>query len=119
MRAGEGVPEIRGPHRTRRPGRHPDRTPQGGILTPPTQWITRAMVTLRIGLWGLSAGRGPLSDGDAMADGDLLGADQDVFDEQPQHALALFDAGGAGLAAQLGEEAFQVVGELEVALTVS
>src|SRR5712692_2707466 len=94
-------------------------TPQGGIITPPTQWITRAMVTLRIGLWGLSAGRGPLSDGDAMADGDLLGADQDVFDEQPQHALALFDAGGAGLAAQLGEEAFQVVGELEVALTVS
>src|SRR5216684_880180 len=72
-------------------------TPQGGILTPPTQWITRAMVTLRIGLWGLSAGRGPLSDGDAMADGDLLGADQDVFDEQPQHALACGGVRGAGL----------------------
>ena len=27
LRAGEGVPEIRGPHRTRRPGRHPDRDP--------------------------------------------------------------------------------------------
>src|ERR1022692_3378738 len=28
--------------------RHADTgTPQGGIITPPTQWITRAMVTLR------------------------------------------------------------------------
>jgi hypothetical protein len=53
-----------------------------------------------------------------MADGDLLGTDQDVFDEQPQYALALFGGGGAGVAAQLGEEAFQVVGELEVALAV-
>jgi RNA-directed DNA polymerase len=27
-------------------------TPQGGILTPPTQWITRRMVTLRVGFGG-------------------------------------------------------------------
>ncbi len=93
--------------------------PQGGIFTPPTQWITGALVTLRIGLcWGLSAGRGPFPDGDAVADGDLLGADQDVFDEQPQHVLALLGSCGAGRAAQLGEEAFQVVGELEVGVLV-
>jgi hypothetical protein len=49
------------------------------------------MVTLRIGwLGGLSAGRGPCPGRDAVADGDFLGADQDVFDEEPQYALALF-----------------------------
>ena len=76
------------------------------------------MVTLRVGIrlalsaaWAGSTGR------DAVADGDLLGADEDVFDEQPQHALAFFGAGG-GVAAQLGEEAFEVIGELEVGVAV-
>src|ERR1022692_1504803 len=77
------------------------------------------MVTLRIGLLGwLSAGRGSFPDGDAVADGDFLGADEDVFDEQPQDTLAFFGGGGAGVAAELGEEAFEVVGELEVCLAV-
>src|SRR5712691_5241182 len=94
-------------------------SPQGGVVTPPTQWITRRMVTLRIGLLGwLPAGRGPFPDRDSVADGDLLGADEDVFDEQSQDALAFFGGGGAGVSAELGEEAFEVVGEPEVGVAV-
>ena len=53
-----------------------------------------------------------------MPDGDLLRADEDVLDEQPQDALAVFDGGGGGAAVQLGEEAFQVGGEGEVGVPV-
>src|SRR5216683_2559852 len=66
------------------------------------------MVTLRVGsrvaLPGAGAGCGG---GDAVPDGDFLGADEDVLGEQPQDALAFFDGGGGGVAVQLGEEAFQ------------
>jgi retron-type reverse transcriptase len=31
-------------------------TPQGSAVTPPTQWITRAMVTLRVGFGVVLAG---------------------------------------------------------------
>src|SRR5512132_2050282 len=110
------------------PLQHPDGTvqqrdrgtPQGSAVTPPTQWITWAVVALRGGL-GLGvgvAGVGVVADRDAVTDGDLVGADEDVFDDQPQHALALLDAGHVGLVAQLGEEAVKVVGEFEVQLTV-
>src|SRR6266511_1695226 len=95
-------------------------TPQGGVATPPTQWITGAMVALRVGL-GLgvgAAGVGAAVGGDAVPDGDLVGSDEDVFDEQAEHALAFFGGGGVGLVAQLGEEAVEVVGEFEVELTV-
>jgi hypothetical protein len=57
------------------------------------------MVTLRVGAVGavgavgvLGVGGGAFPDGDAASDGDLVGSDEDVFDEQPQHALAFFDA---------------------------
>jgi hypothetical protein len=94
-------------------------TPQGGVVTPPTQWATRVLVTLRVGtLEVLSAVGGPFPGGDAVPDGDLLGSDEDVFDEQPQHALAFLDAGELGLVAELGEESFQVVGEFEIDLAV-
>ena len=93
-------------------------TPQGGILTPPTQWITLAHVTLRVGCVVVAAAAGRFPDRDAVADGDLLGADEDVLDQQPQHPLPLLDAGGGGVAAQLGEEAVEVVGELEVGVAV-
>ena len=93
-------------------------TPQGGILTPPTQWETRPLVTLRVGAVVLFAGGGSFPDGDAVSDGDPFGSDEDVFDEQPQHALAVFDVGVLGLVAELGKEAFQVGGEFEVALLV-
>src|SRR6185503_1783393 len=55
---------------------------------------------------------------DGVADGDLVGADEHVFDEQAQDALALGDGRWGGLAAQPGEEVFEVVGELEVDLPV-
>ena len=64
------------------------------------------------------AARGPVPDRDAVADGDLVRADEDVFDQQAQHPLAFADAGGGGAAAQLGEEAVQVIGEFEVGVPV-
>ena len=94
-------------------------TPQGRLVTPPTQWITRAIVTLRVRLSFASPGGRPVcADGDAVPDGDLLRADEDVLDEQAQHPLAVFGAGGGGAAAQPAQEAFQVVGELEVGVAV-
>ena len=88
-----------------------------GETTPPTQWATCPLVTLRIGFGVVLAGGGAIAaGGDAVPDGDLPGADEDVLDEQPQHPLAFSDGGGVGVAVQLGEEAFQVVGELEVGL---
>lgn len=92
---------------------NPTGTPQGGITTPPTQW---AMFALRVGVVGVAAGA--FSDGDTVADGDLVGSDEDVFDQQPQDALAFFDGGDLGFAVELGEEAFEVGGEREVGVTV-
>lgn len=66
----------------------------------------------------LFAGGGSFPDGDAVSDGDPFGSDEDVFDEQPQHPVAFFDAGVLGLVAELGEEAFEVGGEFEVDLLV-
>src|SRR6267154_6456803 len=77
------------------------------------------MVTLRIGSGVALPGAGAVwPGGDAVPDGDLLRADEDVLDEQPQDALAVLDGGGGGVAAQLGEEAFQVAGEGEAGLPV-
>jgi hypothetical protein len=61
---------------------------------------------------------GAFPDGDAMPDGDLLWSDEDVFDEEPQDALASWDVGGPGVVAELGEEPFEVVGEFEVGVAV-
>ena len=94
-------------------------TPQGSPITPPTQWAMWLMVVLRFGVSGGGGfGGGAFTDGDAVADGDLVGSDENVFDEQPQYALAFFDGGGLGVGAQLSEEAFQVVGEFEVGVSV-
>jgi hypothetical protein len=80
-------------------------TPQGSPLTPPTQW--RIWGGLLVGLvgrgfrgwvWCSAAG------GDGVSDEDAFGADEDVFDEQAQHALLVGDGGGAGVGAELGEE---------------
>src|SRR5262247_517832 len=90
-----------------------------GLITPPTQLITFAHVTLRVGcvvVAAAAAGRFP--DRDAVADGDLLRSDQDVLDQQPQHPPAVAGGGGGGAAAQPGEEAFEVIGELEVGVAV-
>src|SRR6266568_1355400 len=72
------------------------------VVTPPTQWMTSAMVTLRIGFGIVLAGGGAVSGrGDAVPDGDLLGSDEDVLNQEPEHPLAFGDAGGGGCADQL------------------
>ena len=53
------------------------------------------MVTLRVGGWVVVSGAGGVfADGDAVPDGDLLGTDEDVFDEQAHDALAFWDSRG-------------------------
>src|SRR5437763_15445069 len=90
-----------------------------GITTPPTQLAMLGMVTLRVGTVGvLWLVGGAFADGDAVSDSDLLASDEDVLDEQPQHALALGDGRVLGLGVELGEESFEVGGEFEVALAV-
>ncbi|WP_233606719.1 reverse transcriptase N-terminal domain-containing protein [Micromonospora sp. Llam0] len=93
--------------------------PQGGVFTPPTQWVTSGLVTLCCGLVVVClAGGAWCGGGDAVSDGDLLGSDEDVLDEQSQDVLAFFDFGSVGPVAELGEEAFEVVGEFEVGVAV-
>ena len=53
-----------------------------------------------------------------MTDHDLAGADQDFLHEQAQDALAVPDGCGDRGFAEGGQEALEVVGELEVDLTV-
>jgi hypothetical protein len=76
------------------------------------------LVILCVGAVVLFGGGGWFSEGDAVSDGDLFGSDEDVFDEQSQHPLAVFDGGVVGLVPELGEEVFQVGGEFEVDLLV-
>src|SRR5258708_21986453 len=72
------------------------------VGTTPTQWITLAHVTLRVvGLVFLAVSDRRFPGGDPVPDGDLLGADEDVFDQQPQHPLPLAGAGGGRFAAVL------------------
>jgi hypothetical protein len=63
-------------------------------------------------------GWGVFADRDAMPDGDLLRADEDVLDQESEHALTFGNRGCPGVGAELREEAFQVVGELEVSTAV-
>ena len=77
------------------------------------------MFTLRLGVAGVLGVVGDaFAQWDAVPDGDLLGADEDVLDEQLEHAAAFVDGGGLGPGVQVGEEAFQVGGEGEVGLAV-
>ena len=94
-------------------------TPQGGVMTPPTQWRTLSglLIVVTVCSFRGRAG-GAAAGGDAVADDDALGADEDVFDDQAQDALLLGEGRGAGVAAEPGEEAFEVVGELEVGVAV-
>jgi hypothetical protein len=80
-------------------------TPQGGVVTPQTQPIT-------------GGSKGLIGHRDRVADDDALGTDEDLFDHAAQHFLAGFDSGGVGRVAQLGEEAVQTLGQLEVAVAV-
>ncbi|WP_433716656.1 reverse transcriptase/maturase family protein [Nocardia sp. CA-084685] len=90
--------------------------PQGGVVTPPTQL---AMFALLVGVAGRGgAVAGAFADGDAVADGDLFGSDEDVFDQQFQHAATFVDGRGFGVVVELGEEALQVGGKGEVGVAV-
>jgi hypothetical protein len=93
--------------------------PQGGVVTPPTHWAMFGMFTLRVGVAGVVGVVGDaFAQRDAVPDGDLLGSDEDVLDEQLEHSAAFVDGGGLGPGVQLGEEAVQVGGEGEVGLAV-
>src|SRR5260370_23120286 len=75
-------------------------TPQGGVMTPPTQVRTwgrlRVVVTVRAD--GGGCGR-VASCGDGVTDHDLAGANQDFLHEQAQDALAVLRGlGGPGFA---------------------
>jgi hypothetical protein len=79
-------------------------TPQGGILTAPTQQATWRIIAR----WRR----------DRVVDGDAVVADAHFADDEAQHALALLDGQAVGVLAELGEEAFEVLGELEIGLGV-
>jgi hypothetical protein len=88
------------------------------VDTAPTQQRTFAHVTLRVGGVVVAAAAGWFPDRDAVADDDLLGADEDVLDDGAQDALAVLDGSGGGAAAEPGEEALEVAGEPEVGVAV-
>src|SRR6266516_6854693 len=90
-----------------------------GDRTPPTQVRTwgrlRVGVTVRAGgAWCGSVCAG----GDGVADHDLAGSDEDFLDEQAHDALTVLDGCGDRGFAERGQEAFEVLGELEVDLAV-
>src|SRR5260370_29657570 len=90
-----------------------------GLMTPPTQGRTwgrlRVVVTVRAD--GGGCGR-VASCGDGVTDHDLAGANQDFLHEQAQDALAVLDGCGDRGFAEGGPEALEVVGEVEVDLSV-
>ena len=79
----------------------------------------RGHFALRVG-FGSVAGpvAGVAAYGDGVSDGDLVGADEDVLDEQTQYALPFGHGCGSSVATQPSEEVFEVVGEFEVDLPV-
>jgi len=94
-------------------------TPQGSAVTPPTQWAMWLMVVLQVatvGAFGVTGDAFP--DRDAVSDGDLVGSDEDVLDEQSEHPLALLHRGDLGVGVELSEETLQIGGEGEVGLAV-
>src|SRR5690348_5028953 len=86
-----------------------------GETTPPTQWAICGWVTLRVGVGGWV---GAFADRDVGADGDVLGSDEDVLDQQPQDPLPFGDGGGVGGVVELVEESAEVLGEFEVGAAV-
>ena len=77
-----------------------------------------AHVTLRVGGVVVAAAADWFPDRDAVADGYLLGADEDVLDDGAQDALPVLDGCGGRVPAEAGEEAFEVAGEPDVGVAV-
>ncbi|MGH3234991.1 MAG: LuxR C-terminal-related transcriptional regulator, partial [Streptosporangiaceae bacterium] len=59
----------------------------------------------------VAAAAGWFPDGDAVADGELVGSDEDVLDDGAQDPLAVFGGGGGRAGAELSEEALKAVCE--------
>ena len=57
-------------------------------------------------------------DRDRVADRDIVLADQDLADDEPDDLLALLDGQALGVGREAGTEAFELLGELEVGLGV-
>src|SRR2546423_14706589 len=74
-----------------------------GEATPPTQWRTLGGLLVVVTVCGARAWYRGAAGGDGVPDGDALGSDEDVFDEQAQHALPLGHGGGGRVAVQAGE----------------
>ena len=62
--------------------------------------------------------KGVIDSGDGVADGDAFGSDEDFSDHGAQHLSAGFDGGSVGGFAESGEETFEALGQLEVAVPV-
>ncbi len=58
-------------------------TPQGGVMTPPTQSRTWCGLLVGVTVCGRGGGGGASVGGDGVADEDAFGADEDVLDQQP------------------------------------
>ncbi|MGZ5357283.1 MAG: hypothetical protein ACXWE8_13160, partial [Solirubrobacterales bacterium] len=52
--------------------------------------------------------RTPFAERDAVPDGDLFGSDEDVLDEQFEHAAAFVEGGGLGSEVRMGAALPQV-----------
>ena len=85
----------------------PNATANFRACHPPCRWCR-----------GGAAAAGWFPDGDAVADGDFLGPDEDVLDDGAQDALAVLGGGGGGALAEPGEETLEVAGELQVGVAV-
>src|SRR3954463_4292750 len=89
-----------------------------GLLTPPTQWQTLGGLLVVVTVCDVRAWCGGATGRDGVPDDDPLRSDEDILDEQAKHALPLGNGGGGDVVVQAGEEAFEVLGELEVCLAV-
>ena len=56
--------------------------------------------------------------GDRVLDDDRFGSDLDFFDHQPEHALAIGHIERLGSIVELGQEAFEALGERDVRLGI-
>ena len=79
-------------------------------------WLMVVLRVAAVGAFGVAGEAFP--DRDAVSDGDLLRADEDVLDEQSEHPLALLHRGDLGIGVELSEKTLQIGGEGEVGLTV-
>ena len=79
-------------------------------------WLMVVLQVATVGAFGVTGDAFP--DRDAVSDGDLVGSDEDVLDEQSEHPLALVHRGDLGVGVELSEKTLQIGGEGKVGLAV-